>query len=143
MYVRKDDTEGIFKALQPWQRELIARRWLKQNEYFWADVRLIQNCWYNHFLATCRQPAGRADGSRGSQQCCFEMEIHHKDAVHCLGLGCPTVFELKSKQKYSIGTDGQVQWLPTNSIDTLYLSDKKKFSNYLSFETREVAKGVA
>eukprot|EP00965_Chrysotila_dentata_P220659 6191922-Pleurochrysis_carterae.AAC.1 len=68
LYIRKDDHEALLCALLPWQRELVARRWLKEKNFFWMDVRMLQNwCWYHHFLATCRQPAGRADGSRGSQ----------------------------------------------------------------------------
>eukprot|EP00965_Chrysotila_dentata_P245506 6206593-Pleurochrysis_carterae.AAC.3 len=51
------------------------------------DVWMLQNCWINHFLATCLQPASRADGTRGSQQCSFEMEVFHKDAIYKLGLG--------------------------------------------------------
>eukprot|EP00965_Chrysotila_dentata_P179591 5929783-Pleurochrysis_carterae.AAC.1 len=72
-------------------------------------------------------------------------EIFHKDCIGRLGLGPVggSAFTVRKQQRYSVGASGAVEWLQSRSIHTYYLSDKVAFSNYLSFETCEVASGVA
>eukprot|EP00965_Chrysotila_dentata_P247621 6207855-Pleurochrysis_carterae.AAC.2 len=59
------------------------------------------------FLAICRQPAGRAHGSRGSQQqCCFEMELWDDRVEHMLDLRRPG-FTCMRRKRYSVGESGK------------------------------------
>eukprot|EP00965_Chrysotila_dentata_P189467 6173332-Pleurochrysis_carterae.AAC.1 len=72
------------------------------------------------------------------------MQVFHEDAIFKLGLGPGEhAFEIQNKQRYSVGADGQVAWIESESIDTYFLSDKVAFLDYLSFETRELANRVA
>eukprot|EP00965_Chrysotila_dentata_P188470 6172755-Pleurochrysis_carterae.AAC.1 len=73
--ISSEDFGIIYRNLCDWQTELIVRKWMKKRGKYWADVSTLQDAWYKHCLSLCRQPAGRADGSRGSQQCFFEMSI--------------------------------------------------------------------
>eukprot|EP00965_Chrysotila_dentata_P145166 4794287-Pleurochrysis_carterae.AAC.1 len=87
---------------------MIARRWLKDNGYFWSYHRLLHNQFMHHFLSSCRQPAGRADGTRGSQQCAFEMELTHPACVQHLDLYPNVHIQRKLNQKYTIDEAGQI-----------------------------------
>eukprot|EP00965_Chrysotila_dentata_P160618 5303460-Pleurochrysis_carterae.AAC.2 len=133
----------MYRVMLPWHRELVAWRWLKSQGLFFGHESLMQSSWFNHFVASCRQPAGRADGSRSSQQCSFETEIYHRRNINMLGIasaGSP--FTLMKNKRYSVNADGEVEWFTARSIDTYYLSDKQQFSGYLAFETRSIASGI-
>eukprot|EP00965_Chrysotila_dentata_P076539 2527290-Pleurochrysis_carterae.AAC.1 len=41
--IHADDVNDVWKALQPWGRELIARRWIKQSGRYWGSVDVLQN----------------------------------------------------------------------------------------------------
>eukprot|EP00965_Chrysotila_dentata_P005084 166497-Pleurochrysis_carterae.AAC.1 len=69
------DINEVWMRLEGWEHELIARRWVKRTGRYYAKTDVLHNRWYHHFLSLCRQPAGRADGQRGSQQSFFEMEL--------------------------------------------------------------------
>eukprot|EP00965_Chrysotila_dentata_P253420 6211224-Pleurochrysis_carterae.AAC.1 len=69
------DVNELWKRLEPWQQELIVRRWVKRTGRCYAKVNVLLNKWYHKFVSVGRQPAGRADGQRGSQQSFLEMDI--------------------------------------------------------------------
>ena len=131
--------QSTYKALDDWQRELIARRWLKARSFFWAKQHRLVNSFFMHILSCCRQPAGRADGTRGSQQCSFELEVFD---MQCLGVLAilPTHFEQHLRARYSINENNAIEWQHSSSIDSYYIDDMSRMSNWISFETRDVAK---
>eukprot|EP00965_Chrysotila_dentata_P173541 5728854-Pleurochrysis_carterae.AAC.1 len=86
VYMNVKDWKELYSHMEEWQRELVACKWLKAKGYWWCLFVSLQNTYWAHFLAICRQPAGRADGSRGSQQCCFEMELWDDRVEHMLDL---------------------------------------------------------
>eukprot|EP00965_Chrysotila_dentata_P026342 872982-Pleurochrysis_carterae.AAC.3 len=38
-YVRTDDLGALYKAMEPCMREMVARRWMKDNKLYWASCR--------------------------------------------------------------------------------------------------------
>ena len=131
--------QNTYKALNDWQRELIARRWLKSNGYFWGGQQRLVNSFFTHMMSCCRQPAGRADGTRGSQQCSFELEVFDMQCLGVLQIS-PCHFERHLQARYSIGKDNTIEWARSPSIDSYYIKDMVRMSNWISFESRAVAK---
>eukprot|EP00965_Chrysotila_dentata_P237789 6202130-Pleurochrysis_carterae.AAC.1 len=141
-YVRLDDFQALHKALAPWQRELIARKWLKSTGKYFGNIQNVQNRWYLKFLSLCRQPAGRADGSRGSQQCFFEMDLPERCCLEPLGLP-GDAFLLKYNSRYSVDAEGQIQWKYSKTVDTFFMADKHAVSDYLRFHEQQVSLNCA
>ena len=141
--VRKDDPL-IYQKLPPWQRELIARRWAKDQKMFWGECRTLQNAFFRHFISLCRRPAGRADGTRGSQQCLFEMELPtHQCSLEMLGLlDRHDSIRCMENKKYAV-EDGKIRWVPSKTITTYYIEDAQVMSTWLRFHQREVALDLA
>lgn len=137
-----DGYKNVYAALAPWQKELIARKWLRSEGLFWGADHRLRNCFFSHLASCCRQPAGRADGSRGSQQCSFEMEIPHK---MCLGILGITVlhFETHFNARYNINENGELEWKRANTIDSFFMDDMSRMSEWISLETREASKHLA
>eukprot|EP00965_Chrysotila_dentata_P224556 6194249-Pleurochrysis_carterae.AAC.1 len=130
-------------------RELVARKWLKSAGKYWGEQSQLQSVYFSKFLALCRQPAGRADGKRGSQQCAFEMDVPSRVCLQGLGLsngpdmetGERSLLVPHPQSKYSVSeTTGEIEWVPSRTIDTYYLDDEAKLAQYLSFHTREAAR---
>eukprot|EP00965_Chrysotila_dentata_P096743 3197321-Pleurochrysis_carterae.AAC.1 len=86
-YVDVKDFKSVYAQLQPWMREMVARRWMKDQGKYWGEMKVLQDTWWRHFFSSCRQPAGRADGSRGSQQSFFEIDLPSAMCLSALGLG--------------------------------------------------------
>ena len=137
-----DSWKNLYASLSDWQRELVARKWLRANRLFWGAEHRLLNCFYSHLSSCCRQPAGRADGSRGSQQCAFEMEVPD---MMCLGVLSitPQFFESYRNARYNIDADNQIEWKVSNAIDSYYISDMGRMSDWVSFQTRDVVKHLA
>eukprot|EP00965_Chrysotila_dentata_P259703 6213644-Pleurochrysis_carterae.AAC.8 len=57
-----------------WNEELIARRWLKKNGYYFENSDVLVRTFFHHLMSCLRRPAGRADKG-GSQQAAFSMEL--------------------------------------------------------------------
>eukprot|EP00965_Chrysotila_dentata_P230803 6197997-Pleurochrysis_carterae.AAC.1 len=125
-FVDITDVDEVWKRLEPWQQELIARRWVKR---------------------TGRQPAGRADGQRGSQQSFFEMDLPGEMCLQYLGLGHEARangFATYYKARYTVSAaTGEIEWKKSNTIDTYFMDDKDAVANYLKFETRDAAAKLA
>eukprot|EP00965_Chrysotila_dentata_P152401 5037022-Pleurochrysis_carterae.AAC.1 len=117
--------------MEDWQRELVARKWLKNNNLWWCSVVRLENTFWHHFLTICRQPAGRADGTRGSQQCYFEMELWDRRIDHILEFTSSTGFTCLPRMRYSVGASGEVEWVPSRSIDTFYMADRHQMAAYV------------
>lgn len=131
-----DSFKNVYNALEPWQRELIARRWLKSEGLYWSAEHRLVNSFFMHLAACCRQPAGRADGVRGSQQCSFELEVMHVDALRILHINRPGVFESHPQARYSIGEDNRIAWVRSKAIDSFYMDDVEKMSEWIGFHRR-------
>ena len=129
----------LYKELDAWQRELVARKWLKSEGYFWGAEHRLRNNFYMHLAACCRQPAGRADGLRGSQQCCFELEVMHEMALGVLGIDFRS-FQVHKNARYTIGRNNEIVWAPSSSIDSYFMDDMVKMSEWIAFETRDATK---
>ena len=114
-----DSFKNVYNALEPWQRELIARRWLKSEGLYWSAEHRLVNSFFMHLAACCRQPAGRADGTRGSQQCSFELEVFDMQCLGVLQIS-PCHFERHPQARYSIGKDNTLEWARSPSIDSYY-----------------------
>ena len=131
--------KNMYGAMAPWQRELVARKWLKKQNFFWSPEHRVVNSFFMHLAACCRQPAGRADGTRGSQQCCFEMEVTDIMALGILRI-TGVHFEVHKKSRYSINADSQIAWIEAKTIDSFYMDNADKMSKWISFETRAASK---
>ena len=142
VYVDKssDSFFNVYKALQDWQRELIVRKWMKANKLFWGSEETLLNSFFVHMFALCRQPAGRADGKRGSQQCLFEMPLPHVMCLPMLGIGGAVGFEVHPSSRYTLDEEGQIKWLKCNTIDSYFMRDMNTMSNWVKFHSRAVTK---
>lgn len=126
----------------------MARRWMRDHNYFWGEMQTVENTFIHHFIAICRQPAGRADGSCGSQQSLFEMELPTKRMKRPVyehlgfdGVGSPFVF-IRGK-RYGIDEEtGEIKWIESKKINTYCLADKFAMSEFLRLHTREVGHGL-
>eukprot|EP00965_Chrysotila_dentata_P151715 5013708-Pleurochrysis_carterae.AAC.3 len=146
--VNISDVNELWKQLEPWKRELIARRWAKRTNRYYGDVGTLQTRWFHKLLSSCRQPAGRADGQLGSQKYVFEMDLPTHMCLKHLGLGVgadlAAGFEVHHKAKYAMSdTTGNIKWKRSSSIDTFYINDKDAVADYLKFETRPAASRLA
>ena len=111
--------------------ELIARRWLKANGFYWAKEDSLANHFYHHFLSVMRMPRGSADRA-GSQQCAFSMPMPSNMAAFKLMANAPC----KGKVKYTINAAGQIEWKSSPSITTWYIDDQRKFTKWLAMHRR-------
>ena len=134
-----DSWKNLYGALTDWQKELMARKWLKSQRLFWGAEHRLVNCFFAHLSSCCRQPAGRADGSRGSQQCAFEMEVPD---MMCLGVLhiTPQYFESHRNARYNINAENLLEWKSSAAIDSYYMDDMSRMSDWVAFETRDVVK---
>eukprot|EP00965_Chrysotila_dentata_P012356 406438-Pleurochrysis_carterae.AAC.1 len=107
--VNVKDWKELYSHMEEWQRELVARKWLKAKGYWWCSVVSLQNTYWAHFLAICRQPPGRTDDSRDLQQCCFKMELWDDRVEHMLNLRYHG-FTCMRHKRYSVGESGRVEW---------------------------------
>ena len=138
-YVKKNDPQ-LYNQLSAVQRELIARKWAKEHRYFWGEQRTLQNAFFHHFISLCRQPRGRADGERGSQQCLFEMELPtHQCHLEMLGV-INSDFRCMGKTRYTVNAQGQVEWVKSSSVESYFMQDAQQMSNYLRFHEREASR---
>ena len=138
-YVKKNDPQ-LYNQLSAVQRELIARKWAKEQKYFWGEQRTLQNTFFHHFISLCRQPRGRADGERGSQQCLFEMELPtHQCHLEMLGV-INSDFRCMGKTRYTVNAQGQVEWVKSSSVESYFMQDAQQMSNYLRFHEREASR---
>eukprot|EP00965_Chrysotila_dentata_P204855 6182595-Pleurochrysis_carterae.AAC.1 len=103
----------IYSSVTPLHRELIARKWLKENGLYWAKLDGLSTQLFHHFASLLRRPAGRADKERGSQQCAFEMPIPHSMCIEHLFSG----LERHVRKKYAVDSTGKVVWLDSPTID--------------------------
>eukprot|EP00965_Chrysotila_dentata_P159321 5262952-Pleurochrysis_carterae.AAC.2 len=140
-YVDLNNFQELYRSMADWQRELVARKWLKENDFWWCKVQRLQDTYWHHLISLCRQPAGRADGSRGSQQCCFEMELWDERVEHMLNLR-HTGFTSLPRKRYLVGFSGEVEWLDTRNIHTFYMDNREHIADYVRFREREVAVGM-
>ena len=51
---RRLERRPVFRALEPHHREFIARKWLKEKQFFWGKVETLQNQWWHHFVSIFR-----------------------------------------------------------------------------------------
>lgn len=72
--------------LAEWQEELIVRKWLKRNDYYWASRKLLEDTMWHHLASVCKMPRGAADATgasaTGSQQCVLQMDVPSKMACN-------------------------------------------------------------
>eukprot|EP00965_Chrysotila_dentata_P226475 6195435-Pleurochrysis_carterae.AAC.1 len=140
-YVNISDFANLYRLL-PWQKELIARRWAKHEDKYFADASTLRTRWYYNLLSLWRRPAGCADRPVGSQQCVFELDLPAKMCLIQLGLGSTEGMEYRCCKKYTINQEGNIEWKEPPSISTYYIKDKRVLAHYLAFQTRSVAFGV-
>ena len=114
--------------------ELLARRWLKRNGYYMAKHTDLSLSMYHHFLSCLRMPRGRADKA-GSQQAAFSMTIPSKMAATKLMEGVPPMGRM-GKSKYQINAKGEIEWKPTTTITSYYISEVKALAKFLSLHRR-------
>eukprot|EP00965_Chrysotila_dentata_P080107 2643267-Pleurochrysis_carterae.AAC.2 len=64
-------------------------------------------------MSCLRRPAGRADRN-GSQQAAFSMELPSLEPLTADLALC----ELHPQARYTVNTEGEIQWVQANSIDS-------------------------
>eukprot|EP00965_Chrysotila_dentata_P036623 1219033-Pleurochrysis_carterae.AAC.2 len=118
----------------------VARKWLENNYLWWCKVQRRQKTYWHHFRSFCRQPAGRADGSRGSQQCCFEMKLWNKQLDHMMDLEHEEFTRL-SYMQYSINQYGEIEWLRSRSMSTCCMHDRHRSPEHSQLHSISRARG--
>eukprot|EP00965_Chrysotila_dentata_P250133 6209267-Pleurochrysis_carterae.AAC.1 len=91
---------------------------------------------FHHFASVLRRPAGRADKSRGSQQCAFEMTVPSEMAGRRLFAGLQHL----PNMEYSIDSSGNVARLNSPSTYMYYIFDQKLLSKWVKLHKRGVVR---
>eukprot|EP00965_Chrysotila_dentata_P010847 352584-Pleurochrysis_carterae.AAC.1 len=55
-YVRTDDFGALYQAMQPWMREMVARRWMKEHKLYWGELQSV--------ASPLEEPTAAVDRSR-------------------------------------------------------------------------------
>eukprot|EP00965_Chrysotila_dentata_P247160 6207580-Pleurochrysis_carterae.AAC.2 len=120
------------------QEEQIVHRWLKNNGMYAGLSSTIVTTFFHHAMSCLRRPAGRADRN-GSQQASFSMELPSlSPLLPVLGM-C----QAHPQARYSIGAEGEVDWVTSPSIDSYYINSEEQLAQFLNLHERGLERGLA